>query len=88
MGRRRERPHGRDARRFEIARRLMRFHYQWLVVNDWLRTIPAPGIVDKLRSSRAPRQQFLDVHLGATQRLQHRHPLQRIAPDVEDDRVP
>jgi len=34
--------------RFERARRLTRWHYQWLVVNDYLRTVTLPGIVDKI----------------------------------------
>ena len=33
---------------FESARDLVRWHYQWLVVNDYLRTIAMPGIVDKV----------------------------------------
>ncbi|MDX6562725.1 MAG: hypothetical protein QOD65_2539 [Gaiellales bacterium] len=36
------------AKRFEAARRLVRFHYQWLVVNDYLKTVTLPGIVDKI----------------------------------------
>ncbi|MDX6719352.1 MAG: hypothetical protein QOJ63_1606 [Solirubrobacteraceae bacterium] len=35
-------------KRFRIARRLVRFHYQWLVVNDWLPTVTLPGVVDKV----------------------------------------
>jgi hypothetical protein len=34
--------------RFEVAQRLTRLHYQWLVVHDYLRTVTLPGIVDKL----------------------------------------
>ncbi len=26
----------------------MRWHYQWLVVNDYLRTVTLPGVVDKV----------------------------------------
>lgn len=42
--------HGRrhDAVVFERARQLTRFHYQWLVVNDWLKTITTSGVVDRL----------------------------------------
>jgi hypothetical protein len=35
-------------RRFRVARRLVRHHYQWLVVNDYLKTVTLPGIVDKI----------------------------------------
>ena len=37
-----------DAVVFERARQLTRWHYQWLVVNDWLRTIALSGIADKI----------------------------------------
>lgn len=37
-----------DVLRFERARQLTRWHYQWLVVNDWLKTITLSGIVDKV----------------------------------------
>jgi len=37
-----------DAKRFKVARRLVRFHYQWLVVNDYLKTVTLPGTVDKV----------------------------------------
>ncbi len=33
---------------FRRAQKLTRFHYQWLVVNDYLRTVTAPGVVDKV----------------------------------------
>ncbi|MEA2825817.1 MAG: hypothetical protein QOG43_256 [Actinomycetota bacterium] len=33
---------------FRRAQQLTRFHYQWLVVNDYLRTVTAPGVVDKV----------------------------------------
>ncbi|MEA2155552.1 MAG: hypothetical protein QOE11_1692 [Solirubrobacteraceae bacterium] len=36
------------AERFATARRLVRFHYQWLVVNDYLKTVTLPGVVDKI----------------------------------------
>jgi hypothetical protein len=39
---------GSDARRFAAAQRLVRFHYQWLVVNDYLKTVTLPGTVDKV----------------------------------------
>jgi len=35
-------------KRFRVARRLVRFHYQWLVVNDYLKTVCLPGVVDKV----------------------------------------
>ncbi len=35
-------------RMFNQARRLVRWHYQWLVVNDYLKTVTMPGIVDKV----------------------------------------
>lgn len=37
-----------DAERFKAARRLTRYHYQWLVIHDYLKTITMPGIVDKV----------------------------------------
>ena len=37
-----------DAERFDVVQRLVRYHYQWLVINDYLRTVTLPGIVDKL----------------------------------------
>lgn len=37
-----------DAIVFERARQLTRWHYQWLVVNDWLKTITMSGIVDRV----------------------------------------
>jgi hypothetical protein len=36
------------AKKFRVARRLTRHHYQWLVVNDYLKTVCLPGIVDKV----------------------------------------
>jgi hypothetical protein len=36
------------AKRFAAAQRLVRFHYQWLVVNDYLKTVTLPGMVDKV----------------------------------------
>jgi len=33
---------------FERARRLTRLHHQWLVVNDYLRTVTLPGVLDKV----------------------------------------
>ncbi len=33
---------------FRRAQKLTRYHYQWLVVNDYLRTVTAPGVVDKV----------------------------------------
>jgi Animal haem peroxidase len=40
--------HASDAKRFETARRLVRFHYQWLVVHDYLETVTMAGTVDKV----------------------------------------
>jgi hypothetical protein len=37
-----------DVEKFERARQLTRWHYQWLVVNDWLKTITLSGIADKI----------------------------------------
>jgi hypothetical protein len=36
------------AKKFRIARRLVRHHYQWLVVNDYLPTVCKPGVVEKV----------------------------------------
>ena len=36
---------------FRRAQKLTRFHYQWLVVNDYLRTVTLPGVVDKVLSA-------------------------------------
>lgn len=33
---------------FRRARRLVRFHYQWLAANDYLKTVALPGVADKL----------------------------------------
>jgi hypothetical protein len=37
-----------DEQAFERTRDLVRWHYQWLVVHDYLETIALPGIVDKV----------------------------------------
>lgn len=37
-----------EAQRFEVARRLTRYHYQWLVIHDYLKTVTLPGVVDKV----------------------------------------
>ncbi|MDP2711749.1 MAG: heme peroxidase family protein [Solirubrobacteraceae bacterium] len=37
-----------DAERFAEAQRLVRYHYQWLVVHDYLKTVALPGIVDSI----------------------------------------
>jgi hypothetical protein len=42
------RPHRHHAVLFERARQLTRFHYQWLVVHDWLKTVTLSGIADKI----------------------------------------
>jgi hypothetical protein len=36
------------AKLFRRARRLVRFHYQWLTANDYLKTVALPGTADKL----------------------------------------
>ncbi|MDA0185169.1 heme peroxidase family protein [Solirubrobacter phytolaccae] len=41
-------PRPNAAQLFEAARRLTRFHYQWLVVHDYLKTITVPEIVDRV----------------------------------------
>jgi hypothetical protein len=41
-------PRPSDAEAFKAARRLTRFHYQWLVVHDYLKTITLPGVVDRI----------------------------------------
>ena len=40
--------HPSAAKRFNAARTLVRRHYQWLVINDYLKTVTLPGIVDKV----------------------------------------
>jgi hypothetical protein len=37
-----------DRQAFERTRDLVRWHYQWLVVHDYLKTIALPGVVDKV----------------------------------------
>ena len=37
-----------DEQRFERARQLTRWHYQWLVVHDYLKTVSLSGIPDKI----------------------------------------
>ena len=39
-------PGAKAAKKFEIARRLVTYHYQWLVVNDYLKTVCMPSVVD------------------------------------------
>jgi heme peroxidase len=41
-----------EAHLFERARQLTRWHYQWLVVNDFLKTVMLAGIVDKILLGR------------------------------------
>ncbi|MDQ3564977.1 MAG: heme peroxidase family protein [Pseudomonadota bacterium] len=41
-----------DAQLFERAQQLTRWHYQWLVVNDFLKTVTLTGIVDKILLGR------------------------------------
>jgi len=40
--------HDDDKAVFERARQLVRWHYQWLVVNDYLATVALPGVVDEV----------------------------------------
>jgi len=40
--------HPDKAERFNATQRLVRYHYQWLVINDYLKTVTLPGIVDKI----------------------------------------
>ena len=40
-------PHD-DRALFERVRNLVRWHYQWLVVHDYLKTVTLPGVVDKV----------------------------------------
>jgi hypothetical protein len=40
--------------RFDTARALVRRHYQWLVVHDYLKTVCAPGVVDKVLLASKP----------------------------------
>ena len=37
-----------DAKAFRRARQLTRWHYQWLVVHDYLKTVTLPGSTDKV----------------------------------------
>ena len=37
-----------DQELFERVRDLVRWHYQWLVVHDYLKTVTLPGVVDKV----------------------------------------
>jgi hypothetical protein len=44
-----DKPHCADEQQtFERVRDLVRWHYQWLVVHDYLKTVTLPGIVDKV----------------------------------------
>ena len=40
--------HADDAAVFERARELVRWHYQWLVVHDYLKTVCTPGVPDEV----------------------------------------
>lgn len=54
------------SRSFETARRLTRWHYQWLVVNQYLPTVCDPKIVDEVVEMEAPLYTaFFDEHGGA-----------------------
>jgi hypothetical protein len=45
--------HNTDAKRFRRARQLAQFHYQWLVIHDFLDTIAINGMADKVLNSDA-----------------------------------
>lgn len=50
-------------RSFRRARRLTMWHYQWLVVNSYLRTICDPAVLDQIIDLGAPRYTaFVDAH--------------------------
>src|SRR3954462_10172212 len=65
-----------------------------LVVRAWSDPIPqvrlpiAGQAIDQLGRGVADVEQLADVRLGAAQRLHRRYAPQRVATDVEDDRVP
>jgi hypothetical protein len=40
--------YGGDAAVFDRARQLVRWHYQWLVVHDYLKTVTLTGVADKI----------------------------------------
>lgn len=40
-----------DRMLFDRAQQLVRFHYQWLVANDYLRTLTKPGVLDQVALS-------------------------------------
>ncbi|GAA1170939.1 peroxidase family protein [Pseudonocardia alaniniphila] len=46
--RRHEPQHTDEKTIFERARQLVRWHYQWIVINDYLATIALPGVVDQV----------------------------------------
>lgn len=50
---------------FEHARKLMRWHYQWLVVNEYLRVVCDPGVVDEVVSRGAPLYAAFFVNHGS-----------------------
>ncbi|MDA8869873.1 heme peroxidase family protein [Rhizobiaceae bacterium] len=52
---------------FAQARKLVRWHYQWLVVNEFLPTICDPDIVAEVKAAQAPTYSaFYDTHAGAS----------------------
>ena len=54
---------------FEWARRRVRWHYQWLIVNAYLPAVCDPFVVAKVRAARAPLYAaFHAQHAGATGR--------------------
>jgi hypothetical protein len=54
------------SRSFETAQRLTRWHYQWLVVNEYLPTVCDPAIVEEVVDLAAPLYTaFFDEHNGS-----------------------
>ena len=51
---RRHEPYYTDQAVFARARELVTWHYQWLVVHDYLATIALPGVVDQILLERQP----------------------------------
>jgi isopentenyl phosphate kinase len=44
---------------FDDASKQVRWHYQWMVLHDWVERITEPGIVAKLRTEGCPRGECL-----------------------------
>ncbi|SES40537.1 Animal haem peroxidase [Tranquillimonas rosea] len=55
-----------QSRSFDTARRLTRWHYQWLVLHEYLPTVCDPAIVDEVVDLAAPLYTaFYDMHNGS-----------------------